>query len=1024
MNKNSIFNGGSAFWYFIICYCLTINSVAAGSKSSSTALKVTDFNYKQLQQQPLNQVQSKQQNNTIYGSITDSNGVLAGVTVSVKDKNISTISDADGKYSITAEKGAVLVFSFVGYKSVSVTVGSTNSINVVLQADAQTLEEVTVNAGYYKVKDKERTGSIAKITSKDIENQPVTNVLAAMQGRMAGVSITQTTGTPGGGFDVQIRGQNSLRAAGNVPLYVIDGVPYATDPVGSGMASGIFSTQPSPLNSINPDQIASIEVLKDADATAIYGSRGANGVVLISTKKGKSGKTVFSATVSQGAGRVTRFLDLMNTEQYLQMRREAFANDGIPIPSYAYDVNGTWDQNRSTDWQKELFGGTASLSNLQASLSGGSAQTQFLLSGTYGTQTTVFPGTFTYKKGNVHFSLNHSSLDKKFKVAFTAGYTSQGNNQPRVDLVQEAITIAPNAPALYQSDGTLNWENNTFNNPLRNLEGKYQAKTNDLIASTLFTYELSPYWSLKSSLGYTTTQHDETAASPFTKYNPAYGLGSAYSSLIVSGAQRHSWIFEPQIGWKHALGGGIVDALLGSTLQQQQGSMLVQYASGFASNSLIYNLASATNLYTLVSDASVYKYQAFFGRVNYNYKEKYLLNVTGRRDGSSRFGPGRQFAYFGAVGAAWLFSNESFLKGQKVLSFGKLRGSYGSTGNDQIGDYQYLDTYASSGVNYGGVVGLQPTRLFNPVFGWETSTKLELALELGFMQDRIFLTSGWYRNLSSNQLTGIPLPGTTGFSNLQANLDATVVNRGLEFTLRTVNFQKQHWSWTTNFNISIARNKLLSFPDLANSSYSTQYVIGQALNIRKVYHFTGVDPQTGLYTFADVNGDSALTSRDDKTEVKDLNPKFYGGFQNTFKYQQWQLDFLFQFVKQENYNASVISAYPGSGFNQPVSVLDHWQQPGTISSHQLYTDGSNSAAVDAYYKYVESDAAISDASYIRLKNISLSYELPVKTLKCRLFFQGQNVLTFTHYNGLDPEFKSAGYLPPLRVLSFGTQLTF
>lgn len=993
----------------------------AGRSEKQEALTLNQVQGKQVQskQETLKQVQGE-----ISGTVTDANGVLSGVTVTVKGKPVSTITDSKGQFSIAAGSDDVLVFSFVGYKDVTVTVDSRSTLNITMTEDATTLKEVVINAGYYKVKDKERTGSIAKLDAKDIEKQPVTNALAAMQGRMAGVNITQTTGTPGGGFEVQIRGQNSLRANGNAPLYVVDGVPYVSDPIGSGMASGIFATQPSPLNSINPDQIASIEVLKDADATAIYGSRGANGVVLITTKKGKSGKTTFSTTVSQGVGRVTRFLDLMHTEQYLQMRREAFANDGVPIPSYAYDVNGTWDANRYTDWQKVLFGGTASLSTVQGSLSGGSAQTQFLLSSNYSTQTTVFPGTFTYKKGNVHFNLNHSSLDQKFKVAFTAGYTSQGNNQPRVDLVQEAITIAPNAPALYHADGTLNWENNTFNNPLRNLEGKYQAKTADLIANVVLSYALSPSWSVSTSLGYTTTEHRETNASPSTKYNPAYGLGSAYSSLIASGAQRQSWIVEPKLEWKHALGGGQLETLLGSTLQQQQGGMLVQYASGFASNSLIYNLASATNVYTLVSDATVYKYQAFFGRANYHYQKKYILNITGRRDGSSRFGPGKQFAYFAAVGGAWLFGSEPFLKNQKVLSFGKLRSSYGTTGNDQIGDYQFLDTYASSGVNYGGVVGLQPTRLFNPVFGWETSKKLEVALELGFLKDRIFLTAAWYRNLSSNQLTGIPLPGTTGFSSLQANLDATVVNRGLEFTLRTQNVQKKHFSWSSNFNISVARNKLLSFPDLANSSYSTQYVIGEALNIKKVYHFTGVDPQTGLYTFADVNGDGALTSRDDKTVVKDLNPKFYGGFQNSFSYKHWQLDFLFQFVKQENYNASVISAYPGSGYNQPTNVQDHWQQPGSVATHQLYTDGSNGAAVDAYYKYVESDAAISDASYVRLKNLSLSYELPLKDLKCRLFFQGQNVLTFTHYNGLDPEFKSAGYLPPLRMLSFGTQLTF
>ena len=286
------------------------------------------------------------------------------------------------------------------------------------------------------------------------------------------------------------------------------------------------------------------------------------------------------------------------------------------------------------------------------------------------------------------------------------------------------------------------------------------------------------------------------------------------------------------------------------------------------------------------------------------------------------------------------------------------------------------------------------------------------------------MTTAWYNNQSSNQLTGIPLPGTTGFSSLQANLDATVQNRGLELTLRTVNFQRKNFYWSTNINFTIAQNKLLKFPDLESSTYANQYVIGQALNIQKVYHFTGVDPQTGVYTYEDVNDDGQLSSNEDKQTIKDFSPKFYGGLQNTFKYQRWQLDFLFQFVKQINYNESIYFGVPGSAGNQPKAVLNHWQQIGDNKPYPIYTDGSNSAAMDAYYKYFESDGVISDASFIRLKNISLLYELPFKDLQCKVFFEGQNVLTFTKYAGADPEFKSSGYLPPLRVLSAGIQFSF
>lgn len=889
------------------------------------------------------------------------------------------------------------------------------------------LQEVTVNAGYYTVKEKERTGSIAKITAKDIETQPVTNVLAAMQGRMAGVNITQTTGVPGGGFNIEIRGLNSLRANGNSPLFIIDGMPYSTDPIGTGINSNVLPTQPSPLNSLNPDQIESIEVLKDADATAIYGSRGANGVVLVTTKKGKAGKTRVTVNLSQGAGAVTRKIDLLSTRQYLEMRQEAYANDGIdPIPDYAYDANGTWSTTRNTDWQKTLIGGTAEFTNMQAALSGGNEHTQFLASASFNKQGSVYPKDFAYKKGNMQLNVNHASENRRFKSSFTVGYTLQDNNQPRLDLTYTALQLAPNAPALYGEDGNLNWENNTFENPLAQLEGQYLAKTYDLMGSSTLAYAIADGLELKGNFGYSQLLNRENTTSPSTRFNPSYGLTSASSTHIASMAERRSWIIEPQLNWKKTWGDTRLDMLAGATFQSQTGSQLVQYAAGFSSNSLIDNLAAASALFTLADDQTEYRYQAVFGRINVNHDGRYLLNLTGRRDGSSRFGDDRRFANFGAVGAAWVFSEEAFLK-NSVLSFGKLRGSYGITGNDQIGDYQYLNTYSASGNSYDGTIGLQPTQLYNPNFGWETNKKFEGAVELGFLGDRIFVTASYYRNRSSNQLTGIPLPATTGFSSVQANLDATVLNYGTEFTLRTVNVKHKDFEWTSSFNISFMRNKLLSFPDLESSTYAFQYVVGQPLYIKRAYHYTGVDPQTGLYTFEDVNGDGNYTSLEDKKTIVDLNPEYYGGLQNSLRYKRWNLNFLLQFVKQQNYGTASLFGVPGSGANQPTSVMDRWQQPGDIASHQLFTDGSNSEAVEAYFRYVDSDGALTDASFVRLKNLSLSYDLPdnlLNGLRCRIFAEGQNLLTFTPYKGADPEFRQTGYLPPLRTITAGVQLSF
>lgn len=966
---------------------------------------------------------------TVKGTVSDASAALPGVTVTIKNQpQTGTISDSKGHYQLLAAPSDTLVISFVGCKTAYIPIQGRSIIPIYLVYDTTNLQEVRVNAGYYSVKEKERTGSIARITSADIETQPVTNVLATMQGRMAGVHVTQTTGVPGGGFDIQIRGINSLRNDGNAPLYIIDGVPYSSDPIGSGQNSPVLPARPSPLNSINPDQIESIEVLKDADATSIYGSRGANGVVLLTTKKGKAGKTSFSTTLSRGAGQVTRFMELLNTQQYLAMRKEAFANDGrTEYPANAYDVNGTWDPNRYTNWQKELLGATANFTDLQAAVNGGSENSQFLLSSNFNEQTTVFPGDFKYRKINVHTSFNHRSTNQRFRLQFSTAYTIQNNLQPLSDLMISALSLAPNAPPLYTVEGALNFENSSFDNPVASFAGKYQSKLYDLIANTVLAYKITADLEIKSSLGYTALNNDEITTRPSTMYDPAAGIGPENSGMIAGRLSRKSWIAEPQINWKKQLGKIKWDALLGSSFQYQEGDQLVQFGSGFTSNSLISNIASASRITIFANETTQYKYQAFFGRLNANCNDKYILNLTARRDGSSRFGPGKQFAHFGAVGGAWLFSKEKILSQSKLLSFGKLRSSYGITGSDQIGDYQFLDTYASNGVNYNGAVGLQPSRLYNPDFGWESNKKFEVALETGFLNDRIFLTASWYRNTSSNQLVGLPLPGTTGFTSIQANLDAVVENKGTELSLRTLNIQSKAFNWSTNFNISFVKNKLLSYPDLATSTYKNTLVVGQPLNIKKMYHYTGMDPETGTYTFEDVDGDGKFTTAGDRTTVKDLNPAFFGGLQNQWQYKGFQLDVLFQFVKQLNYNEIAFFNAPGTFRNQPTSVLDHWQQSGDVAQHQLYTNGTNAAAVSAYDRYKNSDAAISDASYVRLKNLSLSYNLPqqwIKNLSCRMFLQGQNLLTITKYKGADPEFKSVGYLPPLRMITAGTQITF
>ncbi|MBJ7881624.1 SusC/RagA family TonB-linked outer membrane protein [Gelidibacter salicanalis] len=964
----------------------------------------------------------------VSGQVTDGQLPISGANVLIKNSNTGVVSDFDGRYTITARPTDSLQISYLGYTTLTIPIQNRSTINITLQEDATALGEVQINAGYYTTTDREKTGSIARVTAKDMETQPITNPLAALQGRMAGVNITQNSGIPGGGFNIQIRGINSLRSNGNAPLYIVNGVPYSSQSLGSSLtSSGLLASATSPLNSINPSDIESIEVLKDADATAIYGSRGANGVVLITTKSGTSEKTAFSLQAFTSLGKVSSKMEMMDTGQYLAMRREAYANDGITsYPVNAYDINGVWSQTKNTDWAKELIGGTAYIKNLRAGMSGGNQQTRFLLSGTYRTESTVFPGDDTYAQAAVQSSVSHRSINDRFKVDLTLNYASNKSNIQANDLTTQAYRLAPNAPALYNEDGSLNWENGTFENPLANGLGKYTNRSKNLIANAVLSYSLAPNLEFRTSLGYNDMDLKEARTWPSTVYNPVYGVTSSSSILTLNGGTRNSWIVEPQLHWKHTWQDHELEVLLGTTFQSESTEMRTQRGTGFSSNGLINSIGAAATVQILAEQLSEYRYQAVFGRVNYKFKDRYIANLTGRRDGSSRFGPKNRFANFGAIGAAWIFSREKFLEKSSFLSFGKLRGSYGTTGSDQIGDYQFLDTYSVSNNLYNGVAGLQPTRLFSPNFGWETNTKVELAAELGFLKDRITLSSAWYQNRSSNQLVGIPLPATTGFNNIQANLDAVILNRGLEMELRTLNIDKKALSWSTTANLTIPNNRLLRFDGLEGSTYANTYVIGEPVDIIKGYHFTGIDADSGIYQFEDYNGDGLITSAD-RQFISDVSPQWFGGLNNRIAYKNWELEVLFQFVRQDGRNYIYSSNLPGTMTNMPIEVLDHWPANGENAEIQRYTTGLNSKAFSAYFRYRTSNAAISDASYIRLKSLSLTYKIPKNLLgpvSGSIYLQGQNLWTLTNYKGADPENQSLTFLPPLRQLTMGTIFNF
>ncbi|WP_343303079.1 SusC/RagA family TonB-linked outer membrane protein [Chitinophaga niabensis] len=968
---------------------------------------------------------------TIRGTVNSDEGFpLPGASIQISGTRIGTVTNAQGQFILNGVlPQSILIISYTGFQLEQYIIKDNETLIVRLKKLIGLLDESVIIA-YGTSSRRKLTGSVSRVTSADIIKQPVSNPLAALQGRMAGVQITQQTGVPGGGFRIQIRGQNSLRSEGNDPLYIIDGVPFTSTSLSNNLTSSsiLGSFGLSPLNSINPNDIESVEVLKDADATAIYGSRGANGVVLITTKKGQAGKTRIDLNVYAGAGKVTKFMDLLNTDQYLEVRKEAYKNDNITVyPANAYDINGKWDQKRYTNWQRELIGGTAHFTDVQASISGGNNNTQFLVSGGYHKETTVFPGKDADQRASMHFSLNNKSANQRFKTALSASYSSQFTTLPGTDLSSLAVNLAPNAPSLYDSTGNLNWENSTWTNPLTTTKQPYNATANNLASNLQLNYELLPGLEIKSTFGYVNYTLTSIRKFPISAGNPA--TVSPVNSAYYANSALKSWSIEPQISWRRTLGKGRIEILGGVSFQEQLTTGIAQIGTGYSSESLLDDIKSADRVTISNSNYAEYRYHALFGRINYEFLGKYIFNITGRRDGSSRFGPDRRFANFGSIGMAWIFSGEGFIQRNiPLISFGKLRGSYGVTGSDAIGDYGYISTYQVSGTYQGGA-GLNPSNLLNPDYSWETNRKLEAALEVGLVKDRLYFTIAWYRNRSSNQLVGYPLPPTSGFDKIQYNLPASVQNTGFEIEFTTVNFQSNKFSWTSSLNLTIPRNKLLSYPNIDASSFANTYAVGYPLTIRKLYYFKGVDAATGAYVVEDVDKNGLINANDLKS-VKFVGQNFFGGLLNKLTYRGFQLDFLLQFVKQYGPNfRNTGFGVPGFANNQPTYILNRWKKIGDNALVQRYTSGGNVAALNGFINSASSDYIVSDASFIRLKNISVSYKIPPRWIHrlrlegSRIYIQSQNILTFTNYEGSDPERQSANILPPLKVITAGIQIT-
>jgi TonB-linked SusC/RagA family outer membrane protein len=968
---------------------------------------------------------------SFYGQVIDERGnPLIGATIQ-SSSTVATITDKEGNFLIrNASKSGIIVITHIGYESLKVKFTIGNKIIFQLHPIENSLNEVQV-IGYGQTTKRLNTGSSSTLKAVDIQKQPVTNILSALSGRIAGVNVQTTNGLPGGNVNIQIRGTGSI-AAGTNPLYIVDGIPYGStigtlSPL-SSLSSGSINGAVSPLNNINPDDIESITVLKDADATAIYGSRGSNGVILITTKKGKNGKTVVDLSIKEGFNKATNLPRLLNSSQFQQIRQEAFVNDGQSPSSdpddnnYAPDLT-TWKNLATRDWAKYLLGGTGHFSDVQTSIQGGGGQTTFLSGLNYHSEKTYLPGDNLYQRGSVYANIEHRSLNQKLSFQLSNSLTFDNNQlvNPSANIASD-ILLPPNYP-VYDETGNYNFY--AGENPVAELNATSRAKTNNVITNLLVRYAILKDLGFKISTGYNRISIDQTQIFPSSSLYPGT---INYTNFGKNSTE--TFIVEPQLDYSYRKDKSTISLLAGGTYQSSlsEGQSIV--ASGYSSEALMQNLGSASS-YVLANTYTQYKYASLFGRVTYNLSDKYVVNGSIRQDASSRFGPNNRTGTFGAVGAAWIWSEEDFIKSKlPFISYGKFRGSYGITGNDQITDYQYLSTYNSSGYIYQGIAGLKPARITNADFHWESTKKLDLALELGFFANRVMIDLDRYQNRSSDQLVSYTIPTLTGFSSYQANLPAVVQNTGWELELNTKNIVSKNFKWTTTFNLTIPRNKLVSFQNLATSSYAKTLVIGEDITRVYGYLFSGLN-STGQALYATQSGQpstSPSSATDAYYTLGKRTPDLYGGFGNTLSYKNWTLDIFGQFAKQATQGN--LTYIPGAqGFNNYVITLNRWTTSGQATNIPKASNIND-------FNFYNSSANYFQANYLRIKNVALSYDVSKVVAerlgmnKLRLFLQGQNLLTFWNKNLplIDPESgplnANVKNLPPVKSFVIGIQTTF
>ena len=1010
------------------------------------------------------------QNKAISGKVTSaSDGLpLPGVSVTVKgQKAIGTQTDVNGNFKLSVPAEAkTLVFGYIGFATVEAAVSST--INVKLQEDQKQLSEVVV-VGYGTQIKKDLTGSVSQVNAKDLENVPVTSFESAFQGKAAGVFVESQNGKVGQGIKVRVRGSASV-SAGNDPLYVVDGIVIT-----SANLSGT-SAATNPLADINTNDIESIEVLKDAASAAIYGARASNGVVLITTKKGKSGQSKVNFNAFTGLSSPTGHREFLNSEQFVQLFRRAgkgAANQDFLNGDYAtlalaqadYTSNvieprltrysaGNTDYTTykvNTDWESLAYKDNPMTKQYDLNFNGGNDKTTFYVSGQYLDQDGILVAN-SYKRYSGRVNLNHkvnNFIDMGLNLNLSNSLNNRVSNDNAFSTPLQIVALAPITPLIDPRSGLLSGSlpgaatnYPTYYNPLLSVDNaSYNTNVYRNVSKIFANVKLSKDLKFTSDFSFDNINQNEESyygSLTFRNTGTPNGDGSNASTFVTNLNTNNFFSYAKTFGKKHSF-----DAVAGNSYQKQ--IIKSNYVEGqqFPSDSY-KKVQSSASITSGSSSETAFSFVGYFFRGNYKLSDKYLASFSARYDGSSRFGSSKKYGFFPAGSLGWILSEESFLKNNDLISFLKLRTSYGLTGNSEIGNFASKGLYSGNG-GYGGNAGQLPSQIQNPDLSWEQTAQLDLAVDFGIIKNRINGSFDYYEKNTTGLLLDVPVPATTGFQTYTKNV-GKLTNKGFEVVLNTENLVGK-FKWSSSFTFANNKNKITDLDGQQLGTNNINYGIeGQPIGVFYLPEYAGVNPANGdaIYYLNTLKSDGTI-DRTTSNNINDAeriiagnpNPKFNYGFNNNFSYKGLDLTVFFQGVsgnKIFNAGGQYMSASGSNGYdNQTADQMAYWDKPGDITSvpepRLWYANGTENST-----RY------LTDGSYLRLKTVTLGYNLPnslisrLKLSKVRVYATGQNLLTFTKYKGWDPEV-NADYqatninqgvdfysAPQAKVISFGINI--